>query len=828
MEKIIEDGVADLRQAFRAMRSSPGFTLTAIAALALGIGANTAIFSVVDAVLLRPLPYPNADRLVAVKRSFKTGTASSISIPKFAFWKEHNEVFQYLAAYDFGGPGLNLSTGSTPEQVDGIHVSHEFFDVFGGSPRIGRTFQASEDLPNGPAVAILSHKVWTRRFGSDPGMLGRQIELSGRPYTVIGVMPAGFTGPRDSDIWLPLQADPASTNQAHYLTVTALLKPGVGTEAANSQLKLVMAAFRHAHPEASMDADEGIAAIPLQEELVGNVRPALLILGAAVCFVLLIACANMANLLLARAATRQRELAIRAAIGASRWRLIRQMLTESVVLSLMGACIGLLLGVCGVRALLHASPGQIPRVAQLVTQSPLAFLDWRVFLYTFLVALFTGVLFGLIPAMRLSSPDLNVTLKEAANRSGTGLRQNRARSILVVSELALAIILLTGAGLLIRTFAGLRTVATGLDTHNVLTFQTSLAEDRFNRSASVARLERQVIENIEGIPGVTAAGATWMLPLNSNLDLPFSIVGQAPPKNSPYDGDVYWRPITSHFFAVFKLPLRHGRFLNDGDSATSQPVVVINEVMAHQFWPKDNPIGKQIVIGKGMGPQFTDPPRLIVGVVGGEREDGLSRPETALLYLPSAQVSDAIVGFANPLVPRIWVVRTNSDPGRFANPIREAVKSADSKLAVAKVRTMDQVLGEYTERENFNMLLLSIFAGIALLLAAIGIFGLISYTVQQRTQEIGIRMALGAGGADTLWLVGKQMGILLGAGLILGTGASLVITRYMASLLFGVKPTDPLTFVGVAGALVLVSVLATIVPAVRAMRVDPVIALRYE
>ena len=824
-----ESLLQDMRLSLRVVARNPGFTMTALAALALGIGANTAIFTVVNAVLLRPLPYPAADRLVSLQRSFKAGNATNASIPKYFFWKEHNQVLEKVAAYDSLGPGLNLSTGSTPEQVDGIHVSREFFQVFGVAPILGRTFNTAEDLPHGSLAAVVSNKLWVRRFGSENGIIGRTIDLSGQPYTVIGVMPAWFVGPSEADVWLPLQADPASKNQAHYLFVTALLKPGVEVATANAQLKQVMSQFRRTHSgEVSTEADEGILAVPLQESIVGDVRPALLVLGAAVCFVLLIACANMANLLLARAATRQRELAIRAAIGASRWRIAQQMLVESVLLSMFGASAGLVLGVWGVRALLRISPGQIPRVAQLLTESPLAFLDWRVFAFTFVVALLTGILFGLIPALRLSRPDLNVSLKEASNRSATGLKQSRARSVLVVSELAVAIVLLTGAGLLIRTFAGLRTVSTGLDTRNVLTFQTSLTDPRFNRADSVDRLERRVVSKIESLPGVTAAAATWMLPLNSNLDIPFNIVGHAPPKDSPYDGDVFWRPIHSHFFDVFKIPLKRGRLLNDGDTASSQPVVVINEAMAHQFWPKDNPVGQQIEIGKGMGPQFADPPRRIVGVIGDQREAGLSRPDTPVMYLPSSQVSDAIVQFANPLVPRFWVVRTSSDPAALGNSIREAVKSVDSRLAVAKLKTMDQVLAGYTERENFNMLLLSIFAGIALLLAAVGIHGLISYTVQQRTQEIGIRMALGARGTQTLWLVWKQTAVLVAIGLGLGIAGSMGVTRYMASLLFAVQPTDPLTLAAVAGALILVSVLATLAPVYSALRVDPMTALRYE
>jgi predicted permease len=821
----------DLRQAFRGMRNNPAFVATAVLALALGIGANTAIFSVVNEVILKPLAYPEPDRLVAVERSFKQGTGESVSVPKFNYWKDHNQVFDSITAYDFGGPGLNLSNGSTPEQVRGSHVSQQFFRVFGAAPFLGHTFTAADDVPNGPHVTVLSYALWSRRFNSDPNIIGKAIDLSGQPFTVIAVMPASFQDQSENDtgadLWLPLQADPASSVRAHYLSVVARLKQGVSVGAANAQLKLVADAFRRGNRE-SVGDDEGIIAIPLQERIVGDVRPALLVLVAAVCLVLLIACANMANLLLAKAATRQRELAVRAAIGASRARLIRQMLTESVLLSVIGGLFGLLLGVWGVRGLLQISPGEIPRVEQLIKASPFAFLDWRVFLFTLGVALITGILFGLVPALRLSNPDLNGTLKEASSRSGTGLHQNRARSVLVVSELAIAIVLLTGAGLLIRSFSSLRSVSTGIDPHNVLTFQTSLADARYNNSEVETRMEQQAVEKLERVPGVTSASVTWMLPLHSNIDLPMNVVGRTPPKGEQYDGDYYWRGISPHYFDVYRIPLLRGRLFSNNDTAASQPVLIINEVIAKKLWPKEDPIGKQVIIGKGLGPQFDDAPRQIVGVVAGQREDGVDQPFAGVMFLPSAQVPNGLLKFANALLPRYWVMRTTSDPANFANAVNRVFQSVDSRLPVAKIQTMDTLMSSYTARQNFNMLLLTVFAGIALLLAGLGIFGLISYTVQQRTQEIGIRMALGAGKLETLQLVGQQILLLLGIGLAVGIGASYAVTRYMASLLFEVKPVDPFTFAAVIATLTLVTIAATAIPARRAMKVDPVIALRYE
>ena len=825
----METVAADLRLALRGLRKSPGFAATAIAALALGIGANTAIFSVVNAVLLRPLPYPEPDRIVRIERKYPNGTGDSQSIPRFIAFKNGNRVFDGITAYDFAGPGLNLTGGDRPEQVKGIHVSADYFRVFGVSPARGRPFTAEEDRPGGARVAVLSDGLWRRRFGADPKILGKPITLSGDQYTLIGIMPAKFQPNPPADVWIPLQADPNSVNYGNYLRVAARLKPGVSLETARAQMNVVNGQFRRAHPKV-VDPHEKVAVIPMQEEMTGNIRPALLILVGAVCFVLLIACANVANLLLARASARQKELAIRAAIGASRGRIIRQLLTESIVLSAAGGILGLVAGTWGVLLRLSFSPGDVPRIGDLSGASAFSLLDWRVIAFTVGIAFFTGILFGLFPALHISKPDLNSTLKETSGRSGTGLKQNKARGALVVTEMAMALVLLIGAALLIRTFVDLRIVATGIDAHNVLTMQMSMIGDKYSKTAGYAPVERMLTERIESLPGVVAATDTVMLPLQGDIDLPIRIEGKPPKSGDQFNGDEYWRNVGYHFFQVFRIPLLRGRYFNEQDTTNSTPVVIVNQSFAKKYWPKEDAVGKRMTIGGAdvLGPQFADLPRQIVGIVGDTREAGLNQPPIPTMYIPTPQTGDGLMALGNSVLPRIWAVKTAADPLTMSATIQRAILSVNSDLPVTKVQTMEKVLEGNTARENFNMLLLGIFAGIALLLAAIGIYGVMAYTVEQRTHEIGIRMALGAGRGRVLKLVVGQGMKLAVAGVVIGLLASFGLTRLLAKLLYGVKPSDPLTFAVVAVVLTAVALVATYIPAIRAMRVDPIIALRYE
>lgn len=821
--------LADLRHSIRVLLNSPGFTTIAVAALALGIGANTAIFSVVNTVLLQPLPYSEPDRIMRVERSYPQGVGPSSSIPKFMAWKKYNHVFADMTIYDSQSLGLNLGVGDHPDQVQGMHVSREYFPVFGVTPALGRAFLPEEDLPGGAKATVVSYDLWKSRLGGDPSLVGKPLLLGGSPYTVTGILPQGFRPDPVADVFIPMQADPESINQGHYLMVAGRLKPGVTVEAAKADLKLAGERFREANPK-WMDKTESVTVLPLREALVGDVKPALMILVGAVGFVLLIACANVANLLLARASGRHKEIAIRTAVGASRGRLVSQLLTESMLLGGVSGLIGFLLGAWGVRVLLALSPGNLPRVNENGHVATIvSALDWKVLAFTFGIAVFTGVVFGLFPALHVSKLDVNSVLKETGGRSGTGLKQNRARGLLVMSEMALAVILLVGAALMIRTFTGLRAVQPGFDPHNVITMQTALSGGRYDSTARVENMVHQVVQRIEGLPGAQAATATIMLPIEGGIDLPFLIEGRPPDKGGLYTGDEQWRAMSAHYLRTFRIPLLRGRAFDDRDTGKSERVVLINQAMAKKYWPKGDPVGQRMTIGgKALGPEFDDPPRQIIGVIGNVRETGLGDADHPVMYVPEGQISDPLTKLANSVIPLSWAIRTANDPSALSAAIQREIMAVDGQLAVSRIRTMDQVVSESTARQNFNMLLLSIFAGLALLLAAIGIYGLMSYTVEQRTQEIGIRMALGAGRGDMLNLIVRQGMLLAVVGLVVGLGAAFGLTRLLAGLLFGVKTTDPATYVAVALVLIAVAMFACYVPARRATKIDPLIALRYE
>jgi len=825
--QFLEILLQDVRYAGRMLRRSPGFAATAISALALGIGANTAIFTVVNTVLLQPLAYPEPDRLVQLELSSPQGNGNITSIPKFIIWREQTQVFQDVAAYDLGGPGVNLTGGDRPEQLKGVHVSAEFFRLFGARVVAGRTFSAEEDRPGGSPLAVIAGGLWRRRFGSDLNLVGKSIDLGGEPFTVIGILDPTFTSDPPADIYLPLKADPNSTDQAHYLRAAARLKPGVTLEKAKAAMKVAAEQFNRkfaAAAGAQLGPQGSFTAEPLRDTIVGDVRKALLVLLGAVSLVLLIACANVANLLLARATIRRREIAIRAAIGAGRGRLIRQLLTESVLLSLAGGLLGLGLGYFGVRGLLSINPGNIPRIGE---QGSGITLDWRVLVFTLGVSVFTGVLFGLIPAFNASRTDLNATLKESGLRAGSGLRQNKARSILVVTEMALALVLLVGAALLIRTFGALRSVDPGFDARNVLTMQMSLTGTRFNKAAGVNQLVREVQRHVESLPGVTALASTCCLPLEGGFGLPLTIEGR-PLTDGPFHGGASWHPVSPRYFQVFKIPLVRGRMFTERDDGGAVPVVLINEGLAKQFWPNSDAVGQRITIGKGIGPEFAEAPREIVGIVGDVRGQGLNNNPDPIMYVPVAQVTDGVTALNNGIIPITWTIRTNVEPYSVSKEIQEALRTASGGLPVAHIRSMEQVRGESTSRTDFNVTLLVIFASLALLLAAIGIYGLMAYSVQQRTQEIGIRMALGASAQDVRKMVVRQGMALALAGVIIGVAAALGVTRLMASLLYGVTPKDPIAMTSVALLLVGVALAATYLPARRASQMDPVESLRYE
>jgi len=816
---------ADVRYSLRIMRSGAGFTAAAIGALALGIGANTAIFTVVNSVMLEPLPYPQPDRIVRLGRSFPNGHGWSNSIPKYMSWRQ-NDAFSAMTLYHQTSVDVTLGTGEKPPLIKRQEVSAGYFDVFGGKTVLGRTFSAAEDLPGGPHVAVLSYRLWQNRLDGRSDVVGRTLLLNGQPYTVIGVMEKGFESDPRTDLWMPLQADPASSNQGHYLAAAARLKPGIPIEQARAEMKVRGEQFRRAYPQ-WMDKGESVAVVPMRDSMVEDVRLPLLILLGAVGFVLLIACANVANLLLARAAMRQRELAIRAAMGASRWRMVRQLLTESVLLAGAGAVLGFGLGAWGVRLLLAIAPGNIPRLTDAEgVLRPIPLLDWRVAAFTVAVAVATGILFGIFPALHTSKPDLISALKEGG-RSGSG-RHNRARSILVIAETALALVLFTGAALMIRTFAALHSTDPGFDPHHALAMETSLSGGNYNTTARLAGFTRQVTMRLETLPGVQAAASTIALPEGGiDIDLPFNIAGRVPAKGQ-YEGDEQWRSVSPHYFRALKVPLERGREFTDNDTQSSARIVIVNAALAKKYWPKQDPIGQVMIIGKGLGPQFDDSPRQVVGVVANIHETGLDQKEEPVMYIPQAQMPEGLTQLANSVVPLNWVIRTAGDPLSLRSAIGQEVQAVDERIPVSHVRTMEQVVAQSLASRNFNMLLLSIFSGIALLLAAIGIYGLMSYTVEQRMQEIGIRVALGAGRPEVMALIifgGLKLALI---GVAAGLVAAFGITRVLASLLFGVKAFDPATFALVAAIITAIALFASYVPARRAAAVEASNALRYQ
>ena len=657
------DFLSDLRYSFRMLIGSPAFTVTAIAALALGIGANTAIFTVVNAVLLKPLTYPEPDRMVQFMNTFPEGNGPAASPVNFNTWRAQTSVFQDVTAYDFGGPGFNL-TGLVPEQVHGIHASEAYFRLFGAPVVLGRTFTPQEDSPNGGHVVVISYGFWQRKFGGNPNIVGTSVSLSNEPYTIVGVLGKSFVTDPQADIWVPFQIEPNSTNLGHYFLVSGRLKPGVTLAQANAQLKLTADQYRRLHPD-DMGPKNGFGVQPLRDSIVAGARKSLFVLLGAVGFVLLIACANVANLLLVRATGRKREFAIRAAVGAGRARIVRQLLTESIVLSITGGVLGLILGYAGVRALLAVSPAGLPRVGE---NGAAVGLDWRIFLFTLGISLFTGVLFGLFPAISASRVDLHTTLKESSNRSGTGFRQSKMRSILVIGEVSLALVLLIGAALLIRTFIALRQVNPGFDPRNVLTLEMSLTGDQFKKTAGVAQISQNGRERLNAMGGVEISAFTCCLPLEGGYGLPFNIIGRPPAPKSPWTGGAGWMSASPGYFAVFHIPILRGRDFTEQDTGSSPGVVLINETFGKKFFPKEDPVGQQLLIGKGVGPQFDEPARQIVGVVGDIRDGGLNNDPRPLMIVPGSQVTDGMTALDSNIGPMVWLVRTHGDPHQYIPP----------------------------------------------------------------------------------------------------------------------------------------------------------------
>jgi len=812
---VMESFLNDLKHSLRILRHTPSFTITAVAVLALGIGANTAIFTVVDAVILNPLPYPDSDRIVNISHS----GGGSLNPPTFIYLEKNALGFRYMAGYQ--AARRNLSGGDQPERLEAVTASRNYFRLFGANPILGRTFTADEDKPGTGRVLVMSYGLWQRRFAGDASIVGRTITLDGLPYGVVGVLSPGFKPYPPADVWLPLDANLDSRNLAGVLTVSGRL-PAVATLAqANAEVRVLGRQFAQTQTISLSKGDPKLEVAFMREQITGDVRPALMILLGAVGLVLLIACANVANLLLARATVRQREIAIRAAIGAGRGRIVRQLLTESLLLALTSGALGLALGWWATRVLLAFAPADFPRIPEIAA---IAELDPRVGGFTLLLAAATGVLFGSVPAFRLSRLELTTALKDSSSGTGAGRGQSRSRSTLVAAEVAIAVVLLCGAVLLIRSFAAMHNVSLGFDPHNLLTMEVSLSGPRYAKSSGVDRLAEQFVGRIERIPGVESAALASALPLSGGMDMIFNIPGRVLPSGRPFMGDVQWRFVSAHYFEVLRIPLRAGRLPHDGEPGRA---VVISQTMAHKFWPGANPVGQTIFIGPGLGPAYEEGIAEIAGVVGDVRERLNIEPQP-VIYQPPWQIPDAAMALVTALDPTAILVRTR--PGVEAMSVSRDVRTAllgTDQLPVAKVRTMERASLDSTERQNFNMLLLSLFAAIALLLAAGGIYGVMSYSVEQRTHEIGIRSALGANRRDTLALVLVEALRMAMVGIAVGMAASYGLTRLLSAQLFGVKPLDPLTFEGVPLILIVVALAAACVPALRATRVEPLTALRH-
>ncbi len=820
----METFVRDLRQAFRVLRQGgASFVVTAIVALALGIGANTAIFSLVNSVLLKEPPFPKANRIIIFETKSKEGEFGGASPAKFAHWSQQTDIIEDAAS--FGSGVMNWTGAAFPLQVRSERVSAAYFELFGAPVIRGRSFNRQEDTPGAPLTALISEDLWRQRFASNPGILGTTIMLGGDPYTVIGVVGRQFDfqdfGPAPQ-VFVPFQLDPNSHDQGHYFQAAARLKDGVTLERARAELQASAAAYKRKFPDA-LGPDESFAAASLRESLVRYAQKSIWVMVGAVAFVLLIACANVANLLLARAETRKRELAIRAALGAGRARIVRQLLTESLLLASAGAILGIAIGWLGMRALLTVNTAGLPRIGE---AGELVTLDWRVLIFTISIALLTSLLFGLLPALHATHADLSATIKESASRTGSGFRRNKARTSLVIAEVALAVVLLVGAGLLIRTSLAIYGVSPGFSAHNILTMRMSLSGKKFETSASIERLVKDGVERIQAIPGVELASATCCIPLEGGYGLPFRIMGRPLDKGQPFHGGGGWKTVSPGYFEVFKIRMLRGRTFNERDTSASTPVVIISEAMAKKFWPKSDPMQDRILIGKGIMPQLdAEQPRQIVGIVSDLRDGGLNQDPGPEMFIVNAQVPDAIQALNVKLTPLAWVVRTHGDPLLLRGQIEEVLRQVCG-LPVSDVRPMTEVVSRSTSRESFHTLLMSVFGGVSLLLAAIGIYGLMAYSVEQRTQEIGIRMALGAEAANVRGMVMKQGMVFASIGIVVGIAAAFALAQQIASFLFEVKPWDPLVFVSIPVTLAVVALVAIWWPALRATRVDPASALR--
>src|SRR5882724_3381292 len=810
---MLADLAQDVRYGLRTLLKNPGFTVVAVSALALGIGANSAIFSVVNAVLLRSLPFKNPDQLVMVWEN-----AAHLGFPKdtpappnFLDWQRQNSVFTGMAA--MVERSFNLTGVGEPERLDGRRVSANLFDVLAVPPLIGRTFVPDDDRL-GTHVVLLSYRLWQRRFGSDPSIIGRAVTLNGENYTVIGVMQRGVHLPGygnwNDELWVPINFTNEEITERgnHFLDVIARIKPGITLKQAQAEMETIAARLAKEYPR--YNTQIGATVTPLHEEIVGDIKPALLVLLGAVGFVLVIACANVANLLLARAAVREKEIALRLALGASRTRLMRQFLTESVLLALLGGGFGLLLAFAGTRVLKTFVPAT-------VLQAQTINIDAKVVVFTALIALVTGIVFGLAPAMHASHSSLNESLKEGGRDSAATSKGNRLRNLLVIGEVAVSFILLIGAGLLINSFLHLRNLDPGFRADHLLTMRVDLSVLKYPDGERRSAFFDEVLRRVRALPGVQSAAAAGNLPLTYNGDsMSIAVEGipDPPPAQWP---DVIYRAIGPGYFATMGIPMVRGRDFTEQDIGDSKDVVVISEKTAQHFWPGQDPIGKRLKPGSSTS---NTPWREVIGIVKDVRQNEFIAEPKMQMYFVHRQLKE--------LAANSIVVRTSVEPMSLATSVRNAIWAVDKDQPVANIDTMDHIVSEAIARQRFSMLLLGIFAGLALVLAAVGIYGVMSYSVAQRRHEIGIRIALGAQRADVLRLTMKQGLKLVGLGLLIGLASAFVLTRVMASLLFGISATDPATFASICVVMVGVAALANYIPALRATKVDPIVALRSQ
>ena len=824
----METLIQDLRYGLRMLIKRPSFTGIAVIALALGIGANTAIFSVVNAVLLRPLPFNDPDQLMIVKETnLPRGLADmNVSLPDFREWRDGNQVFEHIAAYR--NENYNITGTGESERVAGLMTSADLFRLLRVNPIHGRTFSPEDEQFGNHQVVILSYGLWRRRYGGDPGLVGKGITLNGNPFTVIGVMPDGFQYRNaDAALWTPLAFPPGDSNNNrgnHGLEVIARLKRGVSAEQALSDISGITASLEQKYKE---NAGVAAAVVSLRKETVGNIETALLVLLGAVGFVLLIACANVANLILARAAVRQKEIAIRTALGASRGRIVRQLLTESILLALTGGILGMLLALWGVDVLIRLSPDQLPRFSEIKV-------DGSVLGFTLLVSLLTAMVFGLIPAIQTSKPDLNASLKEGSRGSTAGVRGSRVRSALVVAEIAISLVLLVGAGLMINSFARLSSVNPGFNAENVLTMLIALPPARYPESRPDLKsgFFRDVIERVNALPGVQSSAVTSSLPLSGGSSGKlFTRADRPAPTSIETIPLIQYREISPGYFQTMAIPLETGRFFDERDTLDAPTVAIVNDTLARRFFPDEDPLGKIVLPGVPeemvppglLPPGFRFPRLKIVGVVGDVRHDGPIEPVRPEVYVPHAQ--GGVFETSNVMS---LAVRTSGNPLGLAAAIRGQVAQIDRDQPVANITTMEETLAGSLVRPRFSALLLGIFASIALLLAVVGLYGVMSYAVAERSHEIGIRVAMGAQSSDVLKMVVKQGLLMTVTGVSIGLGVALVLTRLMTSLLYEVSATDPLTFAIIPLLLIGVALGACFIPALRATKVDPMVALRYE